>query len=103
MTTAIAMSGFSHAVKSVNGQTGAVQIAIPSKTSDLTNDSGFITNSAIANIEKTPLVDSTPSSAITIDPFKVYDFGTLSSSITVSLGTTGKVTGYCTEYCFRFG
>ncbi len=29
-------------VTSVNGQTGAVTIAVPTKTSDLTNDSGFI-------------------------------------------------------------
>lgn len=32
-------------VKSVNGQTGAVNINVPTKTSQLTNDSGFITNS----------------------------------------------------------
>lgn len=30
-------------VESVNGQTGAVTIAVPTKTSELTNDSGFIT------------------------------------------------------------
>ena len=30
-------------VTSVNGQTGAVTIAVPTKTSELTNDSGFIT------------------------------------------------------------
>jgi len=30
-------------VQSVNGQTGAVSLSIPSKTSDLTNDSGFLT------------------------------------------------------------
>lgn len=34
-------------VTSVNGQTGAVTIAVPTKTSQLTNDSGFVTNSAI--------------------------------------------------------
>ena len=34
-------------VTSVNGQTGAVTLTIPTKTSDLTNDSGFITQSAI--------------------------------------------------------
>lgn len=32
-------------VKSVNGQTGEVSITVPTKTSQLTNDSGFITNS----------------------------------------------------------
>lgn len=31
-------------VTSVNGDTGAVTVAVPSKTSDLTNDSGFLTS-----------------------------------------------------------
>lgn len=31
-------------VESVNGQTGAVTIAVPTKTSDLTNDSGYVSN-----------------------------------------------------------
>lgn len=34
-------------VTSVNGQTGAVTIAVPKKTSELTNDSGFITSADI--------------------------------------------------------
>ena len=34
-------------VSSVNGQTGAVTVTVPSKTSDLTNDSGFITSSSL--------------------------------------------------------
>ena len=34
-------------VTSVNGQTGAVTIAVPTKTSQLTNDSGFITSADI--------------------------------------------------------
>ena len=37
-------------VTSVNGQTGAVTIAVPTKTSQLTNDSGFITASDIPTI-----------------------------------------------------
>lgn len=36
-------------VLSVNGQTGAVTVSTPTKTSDLTNDSGFITN-AVNNL-----------------------------------------------------
>lgn len=36
-------------VTSVNGQTGAVTIAVPTKTSELTNDSGFITAADIGN------------------------------------------------------
>lgn len=37
-------------VTSVNGQTGAVTIAVPKKTSELTNDSGFITANDIPTI-----------------------------------------------------
>jgi hypothetical protein len=36
-------------VTSVNGSTGAVTLTIPSKTSDLTNDSGFITGMYIGS------------------------------------------------------
>jgi len=36
-------------VTSVNGSTGAVTLTIPSKTSDLTNDSGFITGMYVAS------------------------------------------------------
>ena len=37
-------------VTSVNSQTGAVSIAIPSKTSDLVNDSGFITSAPVTSV-----------------------------------------------------
>lgn len=37
-------------VKSVNGQTGAVTIEVPTKTSQLTNDSGFITANDIPTV-----------------------------------------------------
>lgn len=37
-------------VKSVNGQTGAVTIDVPTKTSQLTNDSGFITANDIPTV-----------------------------------------------------
>ena len=36
--------------ESVNGQTGAVTIAVPTKTSQLTNDSGFITDADIPTV-----------------------------------------------------
>lgn len=41
-------------VKSVNGQTGAVTIDVPTKTSQLTNDSGFITANDIPDVPDTP-------------------------------------------------
>lgn len=37
-------------VKSVNGQTGDVVLTIPTKTSDLTNDSGFITSAPVTSV-----------------------------------------------------
>ena len=37
-------------VQSVNGQTGDVVISVPTKTSDLTNDSGFITSAPVASV-----------------------------------------------------
>lgn len=47
-------------VTSVNGSTGAVTLSIPSKTSDLTNDSGYITSSSVPSAATaTPIVDGT--------------------------------------------
>lgn len=36
-------------VTSVNGSTGAVTVSVPTKTSDLTNDSGFITDAGVTS------------------------------------------------------
>ena len=47
---------FEGGVTSVNGQTGAVNISIPSKTSDLTNDSNFTTLSEV----QTEIVGAAP-------------------------------------------
>jgi len=40
---------FEGGVTSVNGQTGAVTLSIPTKTSDITNDSGFITDAGVTS------------------------------------------------------
>lgn len=37
-------------VQSVNGQTGAVTVTVPTKTSDLTNDSGYITSAPVTSV-----------------------------------------------------
>lgn len=37
-------------VQSVNGQTGAVTVNVPTKTSDLTNDSGYITSAPVQSV-----------------------------------------------------
>lgn len=45
-------------VSSVNGQTGAVTVTVPTKTSDLTNDSTFVTESQLSNYAKSYYVKS---------------------------------------------
>lgn len=88
-------------VTSVNGQTGAVNIAVPTKTSDLTNDSGFITSVPVSSVNnKTGAVvlnasdvGALPSS--TEIPTKTSDLtndsGFLSSAVTSFNGQTGAV------------
>ena len=63
----IAANGANNAIKvsanvpvtSVNGKTGAVNITVPTKTSQLTNDSGFITNSYHDSSKQDTLVSGT--------------------------------------------
>lgn len=45
-------------VSSVNGQTGAVTVTVPTKTSDLTNDSTFVTEAQLSNYAKSYYVKS---------------------------------------------
>lgn len=45
-------------VQSVNGLTGKVQLKIPTKTSDLVNDSGFVSNSNFATKEELKQVEN---------------------------------------------
>lgn len=45
-------------VSSVNGQTGAVTVTVPTKTSDLTNDSTFVTESQLSLYAKSYYVKS---------------------------------------------
>ena len=53
-------------VTSVNGQTGAVTVSVPTKTSDLTNDSGFITSAPVASVDgKTGTVTILPTGGTT--------------------------------------
>ena len=58
---------------------------------------------AILNIKATtPLVSATPSSSFQIDPYKMYDFGTLSISMSVTFNSSLVQSGMCAEYGFRF-
>lgn len=60
-------------VKSVNGKTGAVDIAVPTKTSELTNDSKFATtdyvDEEIATFDFIKVVDSLPTTGL---PNRIY-------------------------------
>lgn len=47
-------------VSSVNGQTGAVTVTVPTKTSDLTNDSAFVTEAQLSSYAKSYYVKSPP-------------------------------------------
>jgi len=66
----------------------------------LTGNTTLVISSDIANIEKTPLISGTAAAAVTLDPYKVYDFGTLTLAMTISLNA--GTSGYCAEYSFRF-
>lgn len=91
-------------VKSVNGQTGAVTIDVPTKTSDLTNDSNFATASDIptktsqlendSNFAKT----NTPNSWGSTQTFTAYD-GIKTNRICNAAGTS-LVDGTGTENKF---
>lgn len=70
-------------VQSVNGQTGTVNLTIPSATSDLTNDSGFIT-SAQAPVQSV----NSQTGAVTLTAANVGAIATPSSA------TSGQVLTY---------
>ena len=70
-------------VTSVNGQTGAVTITVPTKTSQLTNDSGFITNSYHDSTKQDTLVSG--QNIKTINNQSIVGPG----NITIESGTAG--------------
>ena len=48
------------------------------------------------------LVNITPSAAITIDPYKMNNLGTLSGITTISFNTSAEISGYCAMYSMMF-
>lgn len=58
---------------------------IPSKTSDLTNDSGFITSAALVGYEQKLQIVRNPSTTLTAEFGKYYRFGTVDSLVTITL------------------
>lgn len=57
---------------------------------------------SFTNLDKIPSISTSASSNVTIEPYKLYNFGTVSTSMTISFDTTKEVSGYCAEYMFRF-
>jgi len=53
-------------------------------------------------INKIPQVIGTSAASVTIDPYKFYDFGTVSQSMTIVFNTSAEVSGYMKEYMIRF-
>lgn len=88
-------------VTSVNGSTGAVTLSIPSKTSDLTNDSGYITSSSVPSAATaTPLVDGTAAVGSSakyakedhVHPTDTSRAATTSVPASASIASTGLIT-----------
>lgn len=86
-------------VQSVNGATGAVTVTVPTKTSDLTNDSGFITSVPVQSVNGQTGVVSLDASDVgalpdsTVIPTKTSDLINDSGFLTVAPVTSvnGKV------------
>ena len=90
-------------VTSVNGNTGAVTVTVPTKVSDLTNDSGFEANqnafsnikvgsSTIAADSKTDTLELAAGSNITLTPDTTNDKVTIAASIPMAgVSTLGGI------------
>lgn len=74
-------------VSSVNGQTGVVTLAIPEKTSDITNDSGFITSSSLPTKTSDLTNDSGFITSSSV-PTKTSDLTNDSGFVTTDTNTT---------------
>ena len=75
---------------------------IPTKLSDLINDAGYAYDASVMNLNKVPYVTDTAAANVTIEPYKMYDFGTVSTSMVIAFDTTKEITGYTKEYIIRF-
>ena len=50
----------------------------------------------------TPVVNGTVAASVTIDPYKMYVFGTVSQAMSVSFNTQAEAAGCVAEYAIRF-
>lgn len=65
-------------------------------------DNNFVLNASIQNLDKVPYVIETAAANVTIEPYKMYDFGTVSITMNIAFDTTKEVNGYTKEYIIRF-
>lgn len=72
-------------VTSVNGQTGAVTIAVPTKTSDLQNDSGYITSVPVTSV-------NSKTGAVSLSASDVGALPSTTTYVSSFNGSTGAVT-----------
>ena len=60
------------------------------------------TDNLVKDLDKVPYTTATPAANVTIQPYKMYDFGTVSTSMTIAFNTSKEVSGYTKEYMIRF-
>lgn len=85
-------------VDSVNGETGAVVLT----TSDLENDSGFITSDALTNYEqKATITDLSATDSITLADNTIYN-GSTQTALTIALWSAPTASSIC-EIVFSSG
>lgn len=75
-------------VLSVNGQTGDVVLPIPTKTSDLTNDSGFVDASGASSAAPVQSVNGQTGNVQTITLLDVYPVGSIYMSVNATSPAT---------------
>ena len=84
-------------VTSVNGQTGAVSVSVPTKTSDLNNDSGFVTSAQAAAAAPVQSVNG-QTGAVSVCENNNFSTGVLLDSYTNSFYTCPQ-DGYVVASC----
>lgn len=61
-----------------------------------------VTSESVQNLNKVPQVSGTVASTVTIDPYKLYNFGTVSQAMTIAFNIREEISGYAAEYIIRF-
>ena len=64
--------------------------------------SNAFTNVPSYTITKIPLESTTPQASATLNPYRMYSFGTLSRSLSITFNTSAEISGYVAQYCFTF-